>query len=316
MRVLTVNRHTAYLYLLAKTGHNFYILGGEPWGVLAQRPKPENVFFISTTRKKFSSEYDVAIGHDPFSDLLTLGFNAFRNGIPYIQVIHGRLERTGYRRNPLRRLMKRVYADCVLGPLVRKKLIEVVFISPSVKASWNIPGNVIRPGIPVEEMGIYQGEVKALLVVGNDLHREHFHFDVLLNLMRIMPVRIVGRNPKIPEAQPANSWEELKELYACYRAYLNITREPEDGYNLATLEAMATGMPVLTLSHPTSPIIDGYNGLVASNFEELIEKAKLLLTDLQMSKRLGENARQVILRDFAIERFINEWNHLLRRVKK
>ena len=43
--------------------------------------------------------------------------------------------------------------------------------------------------------------------------------------------------------------------------------EYEDGYNLAMLEAMASGMPVVALANRSSPITDGVDGFFALNAE-------------------------------------------------
>jgi len=189
--------------------------------------------------------------------------------------------------------------------------VTFVFISPSVESSWGLRGAVITPGIPIEEMGEWNGVLKTLLVVGNNLHREHFDYTTLLKLADQVPVKIVGENPQIPGAAPASSWDELKSYYSQCRAYVNLTREPEDGYNLATLEAMASGMPVLTLAHPTSPVQDGYNGLVAQNFTELVAKAHLLLENWDLARRLGEKAKETIAKRFGMEVFVNRWRVLI-----
>lgn len=312
LRILTVNRHTAYLYLLSKTGHQFYVIAAEKWGEFCQRPLPENIAILeSLPDKKRLKSFDVVIGHDPLQDFFKLGLPAIRNGIPYIQIIHGRIERAGYRRSILRRWVKRVYRDVILKPVSHVKKVKFVFISPTVQSSWKLPGSVILPGIPVDEMLPYQGQEETLLIVGNHLHREHFNFEALVTLSRYLPVKVVGRNPKIPGAKPASSWEELRKLYSSCRAYLNITREPEDGYNLATLEAMASGMPVLTLRHPTSPIEDGFNGMVAEDTKELIEKGRVLLQDWNLARELGRNAQQTIIHKFSIWRFVDDWNEIL-----
>ncbi len=209
--------------------------------------------------------------------------------------------------------MKAAYGEGLLTLFARLNGVEFVFISESVRSSWNLPGSVIHPGIPIDEMMPNNGAIGSLLIVGNDLHREHFDFDAILKLSKALPLKVVGKNPHIPEAKPASSWQELKKFYGSCRAYVNVTREPEDGYNLATLEAMASGMPVVTLAHPTSPIKDGYNGLVARNKEGLLEKGHILLDDWQLAKRLGDNARRTIIQDFAIDRFVHEWNEVLEK---
>jgi glycosyltransferase involved in cell wall biosynthesis len=312
LNILTINRHTAYLYLLSKTGHIFYVLTAEEWGESAQRPLPSNVNILRREDARIN-DFGVVIGHDPLYDLLCLGLQALRRGVQYIQVFHGRRQRTGYHRSKVKGIGKAIYGKIVLNIFSCLTRVQYVFISESARASWQLPGVIIRPGIPVDEMMDYSGTIESLLVVGNDLHREHFDFDAILHLSKSLPVRIVGNNPQIPGAKSASSWEELKSFYSSYRAYVNITKEPEDGYNLATLEAMASGMPVVTLAHPTSPVRDGYNGLVARNSDELIEKGQRLLSDWKLAKELGINARRTIVNEFSIEQFVRRWNDVLRR---
>ncbi|MER3448115.1 MAG: hypothetical protein C4291_15410 [Candidatus Dadabacteria bacterium] len=314
LRLVTVNRHTGYLYLMAKLGYEFLVVGGEDWGHMAQRPLPPNVVYVRRRLKTIDfREVLSVIGHDPLWDLLTLGLVALKHRIPYIQIFHGRIERSGYYRTSVYKLIKKLYRHIALKFVQELNLATFVFISETVRRSWGLEGAVIYPGIPVDEMMPYTGNRPVLLVVGNDLHREHFDFDLLCRLRTRLPVLVVGRNPRIPDSKPAGSWEDLRKLYSECRAYLNITREPEDGYNLATLEAMASGMPVITLKHPTSPIRDGFNGMVGGDLWEIQEKATLLLNDVDLARYLGQNARRTVLERFSIERFTRDWESVIRR---
>jgi len=255
------------------------------------------------------------MGHDLLNDLLCMFPFAVSSNIPYIQVVHGRRQRTGYRPSKARQLSKALFGELVLRPLVGLQLIKIVFISVSVRQSWDMGGCVIKPGIPVAEMLRHTGEVRSLLIVANDLHREHFDFSAVLRLRKELPLTIAGNNPHLPGVKPAANWEELKKLYRTHRAYVNVTREPEDGYNLATLEAMAGAMPVLTLYHPTSPIRNGYNGLVAHTVDDLIEKGKWLLENPLLAEAMGVRARQTIVEEFSIEKFVHSWNTLLESIR-
>ena len=117
LRILTTNWHVPYVYLLAHTGHEFDVV--DSWNE-SQRPLPSNVRVISQAEALHNlgeRRYDAVIGHKPFTDLRTFGITAFRKRIPYIQILHGRLERTGYKRSSLRRFAKRIYKDIVLVPL-------------------------------------------------------------------------------------------------------------------------------------------------------------------------------------------------------
>ena len=311
LKILTTNHHSSYLYLLSHTGHEFHVIDYEGWGKIQQRPVPSNVILYPSNIYVNMCDFDCVIGHKPFHDLMTFGIRAMMRKVPYIQVIHGWRQRTGYRRSLLRRFLKAVYGTTILAIASRSLLFHLVFISDMARASWGLPGSVIYPGIPIKEFKKYAGTDKRLLIVGNNLHREHFDFEALMFAAKDLPIRIIGVNPKIPGSEIVSSWDALKEAYSRCRAYLNLTRIPEDGYNLATLEAMATGMPVLTLRHPTSPIVDRYNGLVANDRFELVAKGRWLLQDHDLARALGLNALRTVEERFNIERFVNDWNRLL-----
>jgi glycosyltransferase involved in cell wall biosynthesis len=72
---------------------------------------------------------------------------------------------------------------------------------------------------------------------------------------------LIGENRDLHYSRRASSWEDLKEQYRSFRIYLHTSVYPyEDGFNLALLEAMASGMPVATMKNPSSPIVDGVGG--------------------------------------------------------
>ena len=75
--------------------------------------------------------------------------------------------------------------------------------------------------------------------------------------------------------------------------------------DLAMLEAMACGMPVVaTNSGETHKTIKhGWNGLLVRPGDpiDLAEKVLMLLKDLELAKRLGENARKTVIERYSIE---------------
>jgi 2-polyprenyl-3-methyl-5-hydroxy-6-metoxy-1,4-benzoquinol methylase len=93
---------------------------------------------------------------------------------------------------------------------------------------------------------------------------------------------------------------------------LNTTVEPyEDGYNLAMLEAMATGLPVVTTPGEFSPIEDGVNGFVSKDEAELREKIEMLLRDRSLGASIGRRARHAVLERFPMQVFVDRWAALL-----
>lgn len=311
LKILSVNRHTGYLYNLSKIGHQWFVLAD--WEQ-HNRPLPANFELVdwAYARRNFP-KFDVVIGHDIRRDLRMFLPYCLRYRKPYFQVIHGRRARGGFSRSRVRRFAKQLYSILSLRPLVSLGLMQVVFISPYARSDWGLEGTTIDQGIPLEEMDAYEGTEASLLVVGNGLKREHFAFDELMEIRKQVPVNIVGVNPNIPECRPSRNWDELRSFYRRYRAYLNLTREPEAGYNLALLEAMASGMPVISLKHPSTPIRNGENGFLVENVSEAVECAKQLLADHDLAHRLGKCARDTIEHEFSLNVFRERWNELLAR---
>jgi glycosyltransferase involved in cell wall biosynthesis len=108
----------------------------------------------------------------------------------------------------------------------------------------------------------------------------------------------------MPGVTAAANWEKLKGIFQSHRFYIH-TADPryEDGYNMATLEAMAAGLPVLGNRHPTSPIADGVDGFLSDSPSELRSRAGQLLSDPDLAWRMGQAARQTAIRRFPEARF-------------
>jgi glycosyltransferase involved in cell wall biosynthesis len=127
-----------------------------------------------------------------------------------------------------------------------------------------------------------------------------------------LPFTLIGLNPSIPGARLSDGWDDLKQQFRRHRAYVHTTRMPyEDGYNLAMLEAMATGMPVATLAHTSSPIVDGVNGLVGRSGQELALSLLELLEDAEKARVLGAAARDTVAERFPMEAFMSRWTSVL-----
>ncbi|HET7213792.1 MAG TPA: glycosyltransferase family 4 protein, partial [Terriglobia bacterium] len=306
LNILTVNWHTAYLYNLSRTGHRWSVLN--KWQDF-NRPLPANFQLIDWARARRNfSQFDLAIGHSIWIDVLRILPFCILYQKPYIQVIHGRRCRGGFSRSRFRKFAKLLYARLILKNLVRFGVMRVVFISPYAASDWGLDGTAIDQGIDLAEMGPYEGTEPSLLTVGNTLHREHFAFDELMQIRKQVPVKIVGVNPNIPDCRPSKNWEELRSFYSQNRAYLNLTREPEDGHNLAVLEAMASGMPVISLKHRSTPIRNGENGFLVDDVPEAVDRAKQLLADRELARKLGRSARSTVEQEFSMKEFRKRWN--------
>ncbi len=314
LNILTFNWHEPYLCLLAGTGQNYFIY--EPvigenlqraWD-LSFRPIPQNATIVTGEEMQkglVEGRFDLVICHN-MKDLLTV--KDFPT-TPKILVFHNKLS------TEIALGGKTVDRSAYLAqvrPLIEG--VELVFISESKKSDWGFEGSVIPPGIDVNEYGGYTGELKAVLRVGNRIMERDLMlgFREQVELCSGLPTTVLGDNPSLEESRRSKDWDDLKNHLRKCRVYLNATKEPyEDGYNLSMLEAMAAGMPVVSLASPSSPLTDGRDGFVSGDMAKLRRSLELLLSDQLLAKTMGEKARQTVAEKFPIARFVSRWNEVI-----
>lgn len=310
LMILTFNWHEPYLHLLAKTGHWLIVCDWmRPWRA-GCRPLPSNAIRVSSEEDAAAlvrdGRADLVLCQNP-ADLVWLG----ETPLPTIFLSHNVLANEVAGRDEASATQLREFVRAALG---RRRGLFVA-ISELKRQSWGLDGLVIPPGIDLQEYGGYTGEAAEALTVGN-LLRERSHMlgtDFLEGALAALPWRIVGQNPGLPSAE-AESWDALKALYRQARLYANATTWPwEDGYNLAMLEAMATGMPVVSLANPTSPLTEGIDGFLAEDAASFGRWIVRLLQDPALARRVGANARRTVADLFPLGAFTERWNEAFAR---
>ncbi|AMM40511.1 Methyltransferase type 11 domain protein [Candidatus Desulfofervidus auxilii] len=314
LNILTFNWHEPYICLLAKTGHLFEVVlrlkGGRKEWLVEQRPVPENIILISeehALRKCYCHFYDIIICQNIDDLLLVKDIE-----IPKILIFHNKLStEIALGGNTI---SKENYLKQLKLLIEQSEPIKLLFISQTKKMDWGLEGHVITPGIDPNEFENYQGHWPKVLRVGNFLKERDIMmgFSLQEEILKGIPSTILGLNPTLPNARFSRSFEDLKKNYSRHRLYLNTTVEDyEDGYNLATLEAMATGMPIVSIANRTSPIIDGVNGYISDNIEYLRERIRMLLMDKGLAKQIGKEARNTVVEKFGIKEFLEKWNEVI-----
>ncbi len=310
LKILTFNWHTVYMYLMAKTGHHLEVAD---WIIMADgkigwnynfRPVPNNVYLIKEAdeaiNKIKNNYYDLAVCH-AINDIDFLG----KYNIPVIFVAH----------SPIKSMPSNADENIVrikTRDFLNKRESLFVAISQAKLDNWDLPGKIILPGIDTSEYFGYTGETSTILTVGNFFKkRDHMlGYTLQKNIVNKMSYQIIGYNPDLPESRESQGFEDLKQCYRTNRVYLNTTLFPyEDGYNLAMLEAMATGMPVVSWISPSSPIINRVNGVLSDDLNYMRKKLQRLLIDINMAKEIGERGRQTVAEKFPLSGFIQNWNN-------
>ena len=320
MKIVTFCAHQPYLYLFSGMGLNMDVIQLRQQQRFLQnwsdkvRPLPSGWRLITWEKARENlgkGTYHLALAHN-ITDYID--FLPFR--LPKIIVIHttlsGRLKEEKTNINPAR-----YKAD--FFRLIRKTKGIVVFVSQHKKEDWGLPGAVIPLVVDGNDYQGYSGTLPRILRVSNQLieRGEILDYPAHCRLTAGYELTLIGHNPKVPGARTASDWEELKGFYRNHRVYLHTAKVgQEDGYNTAMLEAMGTGMPVVCTEHPTSPVVDGYNGFVSSDLGYLREKIDLLLHDRELARELGANSRLTVLESFHIQRFQKQWRRVFEKAGK
>ena len=299
-RILALNCHEAWVHQLRLLETPLDIVVGLPgrhtrgWDETI-RPLPQRSRLISLQEAAAAPEpYDCIITHN-LSDLLdTKDLPG-----PRILVIHLMLEGMILEQKAQTRVEE---YRCAVKEYTERARVHVVAVSVAKGNSWGFATNIVPLTADPEEYPSWIGDLASGLRVSNFILRRgrtllwDFHRRAFAGL----PVALVGHNPEIPGVRPSSQWTELKEILRHHRFFVH-TADPqfEDGYNMATLEAMAAGLPVLGNRHPTSPVIHGVNGFLSDDPAELNAFARALLADRELAGEMGRAARQTVLDKFS-----------------
>ena len=312
LNVLVYNWHEPYICLFARTGHSFFVAPPkqhpqESWNQ-SFRPLPENVTEVTSEQAEAGlrdGRFDLLICLT-LQDVLSAQDLRLPRLFVMLNMIGTDVGLEGARKE-----------ESVEGLRPLFKGVDIAFISEKKRADWGWDAPVVVSGIDPDDYGDFNGELPRVLRVGNMLkERDHMQgFGIQEEILGDrFPSSIVGVNPSIPASTPSKSWDDLKHQFRQHRLLLNtLTDRHEDGYNLALLEAMATGMPVVSIANSSSPIIDGFNGFVSDDLEYLRQKIQLLLNDPAAAAELGRNGRRTVEDRFHIERCASHWNELFQQ---
>ncbi|MBN1817854.1 MAG: glycosyltransferase [Sedimentisphaerales bacterium] len=303
--LLVFNCHEAWVYQLGCLGYPLDIivgLSGRPkrcWDSNI-RPVPPNCRLITLTEALRSpTRYSCIITHN-LSDVLDIRHRTE----PRLNVIHLPIEARILEEScqvppqEIARTLRR-YMELIGG--------HVVAVTRLKGSSWGCTEDIVHCGVDSSVYPPFQGHIPCGLRISNYVKRRRrfLHWDFHEKVLEGLPVRLVGYNPDLAGAAgPSESWDHLKSLLQSHRFYVH-TADPalEDGFNMATLEAMVAGMPVLGNLNPSSPIEHGVSGFLSDDPFELRKYAIRFLQDRELAVRMGQQARRIAMERFGLDRF-------------
>ncbi len=308
LRILTFAGHPGWLAAATSMGHRWDVV--QPAGAAlaewwtAAHSLPAGARPVRATHAAVGlarGSYDAVICHDP-ADRLWVGATR----APVISVFHIP--------EPLAALFgdgRNEVARRVTGPL---RDAARVFVSDGVRAGWGGTGDIIPPGIPVND-GPWDGGTPRVLILGDFLELlAPINGSTLLDpIVEGLPVTVLGLNPGTRERVPSPA--EIRDAMHTHRVLLSISIAPfQPGLSMPLLRAMAAGMPVVSLAHPEGPITDGVDGFAHAEPSVLRARVMALLGDHALAARMGAAGRETVRARFPLDVFQARWQALLERV--
>jgi glycosyltransferase involved in cell wall biosynthesis len=210
-------------------------------------------------------------------------------------------------------------------PLAEQTVVTLVHVTAYNALMWDsgrAPTAVVEHGVP-DPGHLYTGERARVAAVVNEPVRRWrvAGTDLLLDLARQVPVEVYGMGVgelahHVPELAPHLadlSQHELHRAIAGARAYLHPYRWTSLG--LALVEAMTLGLPVLAVASTAAPgAVPPEAGVVSADPAALAATARRWLHDPDEARARGDAARAHALRAFGLDRFLADWQYLLKEV--
>ena len=302
--LLVFNCHEAWVYQLGVLGYDLDIIVGlkgrykQTWDEQI-RPIPPNSRLITLDEATQSrTTYYCIITHN-ITDLLDIKHRSE----PRLMVIHLPIEarvveeKSTVDQEKMKEMLHK-YLELIGG--------HAVAVSMFKGKSWGFTEDIVPFWSDPDDYLPYSGEEACGLRISNFIQnrKQFLLWDFHEKAFDGIPVRIVGHNPDMPAVSASASWGHLKKMFQSHRFYIH-TAEPrlEDGYNMATIEAMAAGLAVLGNRHPGSPVKHGVSGFLSDDPGELRKYAKMLLNDRDLAVKMGQEGQKTVKERFSMEKF-------------
>jgi hypothetical protein len=303
VHLLVLNCHEAWVYQLQSLEARLDIVIDLPgrkvsgWD-LHMRPLPAGAHTLSLAEALAAPHvWDAVICHNITDVIDTAPIDA-----PKLLVLHdtldGRMAQQDARFN-------RDEMVTLLRTYLERLGAHAVAVTAAKGESWGIPGKPLHCSADPADYLAPSYRTAAGLRVANHVttKRVFLDWDFHEQAFGALPVTLIGHNPELG-IDAANDWPHLQSLFAEHRFFIH-TADPryEDGFNMAMVEAMAAGLPVIGNAHPTSPITHGVDGFLASSPAEAKRYAETLLADRELARTMGAAARRTVVERFSTDVF-------------
>ena len=306
-RTLIIPTHPGVQYHFCRVGLPTYFLGH--WDQFQYwRPRPENVHNLLPAYEEAQLDY----GPEDFArllnsrehfrfpedfDLAWLMFNwqfklfRERREIPKL-----------YRVAKVRELEREEW-----GELLSRDDFGLVSFYPNtvawLKETYGVDLPYIPLGLDPDAYGPWTGEDATVLSVIHSWRDRGWHYPTYVEATRDLPTTHVDH---LDPDKPVLRYDDVQAAFRRARLYLH---DGEQEYTITLIEAMMTGMPLLSFRIPGIEryVVQGVNGFVVDDAASLREACRLLLADRDLAARMGAESRAMALREYAEDRWRRDW---------
>lgn len=302
--IITFDTHERCQSQMAKTGHNFYSCRYKDCKVWNKEfaPVPSNYYSSDSLNNQI--KYDFILSQSKFGQLQVAKQLQQQLKIPIIHLEHT-IPTSNYSSEQLQ-FFKSFWGD------------YNVFISEYASEAWGFDQSnsvVITNSIDHEFFKPLEVESDGtVLTVQNDfINRDYcLNYQGWKRIIDGFPAKVLGDTPELSKV--ASSLEHLREEYNKCLVYINTTTESQ--MPTAILEAMACGKPVVSTATCSIPsfIKHAENGFLTNDEEEFKGYIQQLLDNKDLREKIGQNARETVLKVFSEQKYIDSWNKNFRKV--
>ena len=108
----------------------------------------------------------------------------------------------------------------------------------------------------------------------------------------------------------AETFQDLLKAYSEYNVYLNTT--VESAMPRSRAEAMMCGCPTISTNNfdISKYIVHKESGFLSNNRDDILKYIKLLLSNEELAKSIGEGGRVVAIKPFNLKDYLDKWNNI------
>lgn len=306
-KTLIIPTHPGVQYHFCRVGLPTYFLGH--WDQFQYwRPKPDNVRNLLPAFEDAHLDY----GPDDYARLLDSGEHfAFPGEIDMAWLMFN----WQFKLFRERRNIPKLYRVAKVGELERDDWAEllqrddftVVSFYPNtvewVRDTFGVEVPYVPLGLDVDTYGPWTGEDRTVLSIIHSYRERGWHYGAYVEATRDLPTLHVDH---LDPTKPTLGYDDILRALRRSRVYLH---DGEQEYTITLLEAMMTGMPLVSFALPGIEryVVHGHNGFVGRTAKEIREYCRLLLDDDELARRMGAASRAMAVAQYDERRWRADW---------